>query len=188
MSNIEDNLGGRLARRIQEGRKHHDWSLADLAARSGVSKAMLSKIERVETSPTASVLVRIATALSMTLAELLTELQPEEPRHMAAGDQPTWVDAGAGYLRRQVYLSTRLPLELVEIHLPPGAAVAIPASAYLNIKQVVWVLEGALTVAEGSLVTRLGPGDRLEFGPPSDCVLRNDEGHECRYLVALVRD
>jgi transcriptional regulator with XRE-family HTH domain len=186
MSNIVDDTGKQLATRISSERKRRSWSLADLAARSGVSKAMLSKIERREVSPTASVLLRIATAFEVTLAELLTDA-PEEARYRRAADQPVWKDPATDYLRRQIYLAARLPLELVEVVLPAGADVSIPASSYAFIRQVVWVIEGSLTIVEGDSETKLGPGDRLEFGPPSDCAFRNESGKLCRYLVALIR-
>lgn len=184
---IIDDPAEQLAHRISAERSHRSWSLADLAARSGVSKAMLSKIERREASPTASILLRIAAAFELTLAELLTDMRAEDARLQRAADQPVWTDPATGYLRRQVYLGTRLPLELVEVVLPPGAAVAIPASSYAFIRQLVWVIEGSLTIVEGETETVLAAGDRIEFGPPSDCAFRNDSDASCRYLVTVMR-
>lgn len=187
MSIIVDDPGEQLARRISAERGERNWSLADLAARSGVSKAMLSKIERQEASPSAAILLRVAAAFGITLAELLTEPRGGDARLQHAGDQPVWTDPATGYLRRQVYLGSRLPLELVEVVLPPGARVAIPASSYAFIRQLVWVIDGSLTIAEGENETVLAAGDRLEFGPPSDCEFRNDSGAPCRYLVTVMR-
>lgn len=174
-----------LAARIAAERRGRGWSLADLAEHSGVSRSMLSKIERREASPTATVLLKIASALGLTLAGLLTS--EAAARKLPRAEQPTWVDPASGYLRRQVYLSQALPMELVEVELPAGASVAAPASSYALIRQVVWVLDGTLTVTEGAEDTALHPGDRLEFGPPSDVVFRNPGRQPCRYLVALVR-
>ncbi|MDO8290788.1 MAG: XRE family transcriptional regulator [Parvibaculum sp.] len=181
-----DDTSTRLSQRLSGGRKTHGWSLADLATRSGVSKAMLSKIERCEVSPTASVLMRIATAFNITLAELLTDASAEA-HYQRAADQPAWTDPATDYFRRQVYLTSRLPLELVEVVLPAKTTVAIPASSYVFIRQVVWVIEGQLTIVEGDRETKLATGDRLEFGPPADCAFRNDGSTPCRYLVAVLR-
>lgn len=176
-----------LARRIGADRKERGWSLADLADRSGVSRSMLSKIERREASPTAAVLLRIAGALGITLAELLTPQASGTHRKQSRADQPTWIDPATRYLRRQVYLSQGMPLELVEVELPARASVAAPASSYTLIRQVLWVLDGTVTVIEGAERTELEAGDRLEFGPPSDVTFRNDSDAACRYLVAVVR-
>ncbi len=148
---------------------------------------MLSKIERREVSPTATVLLRIATALDMTLAELVTDVRDREARYESAADHPVWRDPATNYLRRQLYLSAHLPLELVEIELPAGASVAIPAASYALIRQVVWVIGGRLAIAEGETETHLEEGDRLEFGPPTDCRFRNPGAGPCRYLVAVLR-
>ena len=181
-----DDTSAQLSQRISGGRKLQSWSLADLATRSGVSKAMLSKIERCEVSPTASVLMRIASAFNITLAELLTDASAEA-RYQSATDQPVWIDPATDYLRRQIYLTSRLPLELVEVVMPPETFVAIPASSYAFIRQVVWVIDGRLTIVEGDTETTLSSGDRLEFGPPANSAFRNDETTPCRYLVAVIR-
>ena len=73
------------------------------------------------------------------------------------------------------------------MQLPPRARVALPASAYTLIRQVVWVLAGTLTLKRGSHTIELGKGDRYEFGPPEDTEFRNATAKECRYLVALLR-
>ncbi len=177
----------RLANRIAQERADRNWSLAQLADRSGVSASMLSKIERREASPTAMVLLRIATAFGRTLAELLTEPAAGAVRLMRADAQPAWIDPATGYRRRQVYLSPALPLELVEVELPAGALVAAPASSYERIRQVLWALEGTVTLTQGGIDTALHAGDRLEFGPPTDVVFRNETGKPCRYLVAVLR-
>lgn len=62
MSNIVEDPGPAIARRIRLEREARNWSLADLAERSGVSKATISKIERDEMSPTATILLRLASA------------------------------------------------------------------------------------------------------------------------------
>jgi uncharacterized cupin superfamily protein len=78
-------------------------------------------------------------------------------------------------------------MQLVEVRLPAAARVAFPASAYELIRQVVWVLAGSLEFREGNVLHRLGVGDCLELGDPSDCEFRNAGRVECRYLVAVVK-
>ena len=185
---VEDEaLDRRLAQRIASLRTTQGWSLAELAARSTVSKAMLSKIERGESSPTATVLAKIAGAFGLTLAKLLSEPSQPPSRLVPRKDQPDWTDPATGYRRRQIYLSADVPLELVEVRLPAGAIVGMPASSYVLTRHVVWVLEGHLVVAEGGNRSELGPGDRVEFGPPVDTEYRNESEVACRYLVVVLR-
>jgi len=176
-----------LAQRIASLRAARGWSLAELAERSTVSKAMLSKIERGESSPTATVLVKIASAFGLTLAKLLAEPPQAPSRLLHATGQPTWTDPATGYLRRQIYLSADVPVELVEVRLPAAAVVGMPASSYVLTRHIVWVLEGHLVINEGGYRNELGPGDRLEFGPPVDMEYRNETEVACRYLVTVLR-
>src|SRR6478752_9213591 len=57
--------------RVRALREAMDYSLRDLAARSGVSAPMLSQVERGETSPTLTVAARIADGLELRLSQLL---------------------------------------------------------------------------------------------------------------------
>src|SRR5215813_6434265 len=94
-----DDSGARLARRLRLEREARGWSLADLAARAGVAKATVSKIEREEVSPTAVVLVRLASAFDLTLAGLLLRAESQGGRISRASEQPVWRDPETGYVR-----------------------------------------------------------------------------------------
>lgn len=187
MENQTAPLETYLPQRIATLRTTSGWSLAELAERSTVSKAMLSKIERGESSPTATVLAKIAAAFGLSLAKLLAEPSGAPSRLLPRSDQPGWTDPATGYHRRQVYLSGEVPVELVEVSLPAGAIVGMPASSYVRTRHVVWVIEGHLVIAEGDHRSELGPGDRLEFGPPVDTEYRNESAAPCRYLVTVLR-
>src|SRR3954463_9776367 len=75
MDTIYDDTGERIARQVRFESQARDWSLSDLADRSHVSKAAISKIEREELSPTAVILVRLAGAFDLTLAGLLVRAE-----------------------------------------------------------------------------------------------------------------
>jgi transcriptional regulator with XRE-family HTH domain len=176
-----------IARRVRDSRREKGWSLEELAQRSGVSKAMLSKIERCKASPTAALLGKISGALGITMSALLTAPARLGARLVRADEQPVWRDPGTGYVRRQVSPLSDLPMHLVEVRLPRAARVAFPASAYEFIRQLVWVIGGSLEFREGNTVHKLGVGDCLELGDPADCEFRNSGRAECRYLVVVVK-
>ncbi|QGM46035.1 helix-turn-helix domain-containing protein [Methylocystis heyeri] len=185
MTNIIDDTDQALAARLGREREARGWSLAELAERSGVSKAMLSKVERAEASPTANTLARIATAYGLTLANLLTFESGEAPKRLSRAEaQPVWQDPETGYIRKQIFADPRR-LELAEIILPAGRSVAFPASAYSSWSHVIWVVAGRLEVTEGHEKHVVQPGDRLQLGEPADVTYSNVSGKPCRYLVAL---
>jgi transcriptional regulator with XRE-family HTH domain len=176
----------KIAARVRGERTARRWSLDELAERSQVSKAMISKIERAEVSPTAALLGRLSGAYGITLSALLADHeQPRGPVHRA--DQPVWRDPATGYVRRQVSASANIPIELTEVDLPPGASVSFPASSYAFISQVMWVLSGRLSFVEENVTHDLGPGDSYELGAPVDRTFRNDSAEPCRYLVVVLR-
>jgi transcriptional regulator with XRE-family HTH domain len=190
MSTIVDDLDTRLGARVKIERAGRGWSLTDLAQRSGVSRAMINKIERGEASPTAALLGRLSGAFGLTLSALLARTEVNRAGRLArADDQLRWRDPATGYVRRQVAPApgSDLPLELVHVELPAGAAVGFPAAAYAFVRQLVWVLDGTLTFVEGEATHTLAAGDCLELGPPSDCTFRNDRKRPCRYAVAILR-
>jgi len=176
-----------IARRLRDERARCGWTLDDVAQRAGVSKAMLSKLERCEASPTAALLGRISGALGMTLSTLLAADDAAGSRLVRRAEQPAWRDPDTGYLRRQVSPLSDLPMQLIEVEFPPGAQVAYPAAAFAFIRQAIWVIAGTLDFAEGAHLHRLRPGDCLELGPAADCVFANRGRTPCRYLVAVVK-
>src|ERR1700747_3409460 len=92
MSTIVDDAETRLAHPIRQERERRGWSLADLAERSGVSRASISKIERGEASPTAVILVRLSGAFDLTPAGLLLRAEGAGKRLSRAAEQPVWRD------------------------------------------------------------------------------------------------
>jgi transcriptional regulator with XRE-family HTH domain len=187
MATLRDGSSTQIARRVRLERDIRGWSLADLAGRSGVSKATISKIEREEVSPTAVILVRLAGAFDLTLAGLLLRAEGEGKRLSRAAEQPVWRDPETGYRRTQVFCRPDHPLEVVQIELPAGERVVLPASSYAQIRQAVWVLSGDLVIEEGGDRHLLSAGDCLGFGPPSEVTIANETAAPCAYLVVLAR-
>jgi transcriptional regulator with XRE-family HTH domain len=187
MDTIVDDIGQRLAKRLRLERDSRGWSLAELAERSGVSKATISKIERAEASPTAVVLVRLASAFDLTLAGLFLRAEGHGNRLSRAGEQSVWRDPETGYVRRQVFGRPDHPVEIVQVELPARQQVTLPASSFAHIRQLVWVRSGSLVITEMGERRVLGAGDCLAFGPPADTTLANETDAPCAYVVALAR-
>ncbi|ALN74458.1 XRE family transcriptional regulator [Aureimonas sp. AU20] len=187
MDILVDDSERRLAQHIRREREARGWSLSELAARSDVSKAAISKIERGEVSPTAGVLVRLAEAFGLTLAGLLVRAEGDEARLQRSGHQSWWTDPETGYRRRQAFARSWHPVEIVDVELPPGGRVVLPASSYSRIRQVVRVTQGRLRLSEGGELFDLGPGDCLGFGAPGEVTFSNESDAACFYLVALTR-
>jgi transcriptional regulator with XRE-family HTH domain len=176
-----------LAERLKQERLQRAWTIAQLADRSGVSRAMISKVERGEASPTAALLGRLSGAFGLTLSTLLARAESSGDRLSRVASQESWTDPSSGYVRRAVSPRAGGPLELVSVLLPEGARVSYPASAYAFLHHQVLVLAGTLRFREGAVDHVLHAGDCLEFGNPAECTYFNSGPGKCRYLVAVVR-
>lgn len=176
-----------ISDRIRVERESRGWSLGDLAERSGVSKAMISKIERGEASPTATLLGRLSGAFGLQLSMLLALAEQAGERLSRQADQPVWQDPETGYTRRAISPRNGGMLELLEVALPAGVRVSYPSSAFTFQHQQIWVREGSLTFEEGTVTYQLEVGDCLQLGLPSPCTFFNPGEQSCVYVIALVR-
>src|SRR4051812_43252941 len=95
-------INARIAGRVRELRAARELTLDALAERSGVSRAMISRVERGESSPTAVVLDKLATGLGVALSALFDAPSPEPSPVARRADQPLWRDPASGYLRRNL--------------------------------------------------------------------------------------
>jgi transcriptional regulator with XRE-family HTH domain len=190
MSTIIDDLDSRLGTRIKTERETRGWSLTDLAQRSGVSRAMINKVERGEASPTASLLSRLSGAFGLTLSTLLARTENAAGgRLVRAADQMLWRDPATGYVRRQIAPApgSDLPIDVVKIELPADATVTFPAASHSFMRQIIWVLEGCLTFVEGEFTHRLAPCDCLEAAHAVAYTFRNETNKPCTYVVVVLR-
>jgi transcriptional regulator with XRE-family HTH domain len=194
MEDTAPDLNQRIAGRVRELRAAQGLSLDALASRSGVSRSMISLIERGESSPTAVVLEKLAAGLEVTLASLF-----DAPAAAAQGpggpvarrdDQPQWRDPASGYLRRNVSpAGVSQPMRIVEVHFPPRARVAFENGARdVRVYQQVWVLEGEIDVTVGAECYRLREGDCLAMQLDRPTMFHNPTGKPARYAVVTASE
>lgn len=174
-----------IARRIKSLRTQRGWSLEELARRSGVSRAMISRIERQEASPTAGLLSRLADALAVTLSGLMNSPQMSRQQVSRRDAQPQWRDPQTGYLRRLVSPSGgEHDTDIVAIDLPPGAKVRYDAHTAPDEQQVL-LLQGRLRLIVGGEVLDLQPGDCTRMPLDADHVFENPSSDTAHYLVVV---
>ena len=178
-----------LSRRVRELRKSRNYTLDQLAELSGVSRSMISLIERHETSPTAAVLNKLADAFGVSLPTLFaqeTDATEKLPVSRFA-DQPVWKDPASGYVRRHLSpTGWESPIELVEVSFPAGETVAFdnPIRS-VTIHQQVWMLEGKMQITLGDQTWLLGTGDCLVMQLGDHVVFHNPTRKPARYVLAL---
>ena len=187
------NTHSKLAARLRQLRTARGLTLDGLADRAGVSRSMISLIEREESSPTAAVLDRLAAGLGVTLASLFADEQRPDASPVARrADQTTWRDPETGYVRRNLSpASFPSPIELVEVVLPAGARVSydsVRPSRVAPISQQIYLLEGAVELTIADVTHQLDAGDCLAMRLDAPISFRNPAATDARYLVALTAE
>lgn len=181
------DINQRIAARARQIRVERGLSLEALAERSGVSRSMISLIERGESSPTAVLLERLATGLGVPLASLFDPPAAAPDPVSRRKDQVEWRDPASGYVRRNVSPSGfPSPLQIVEVAFPPGARVAYETAERPGVThQQVWVLQGALEVTLGKTRYVLATGDCLSLVLDQPITYRNRTTRPARYAVII---
>lgn len=188
------HLNQRIAERVRELRATRGVSLDVLASKSGVSRSMISLIERGESSPTAVVLEKLSAGLGVTLASLF-EL-PAQARPTSTGpvarreDQLEWRDPDSGYVRRNVSPpAVSQPMQIVEVQFPAGGRVAFETGAReIRVYQQIWILEGAIEITVGADRHRLRTGDCLAMQLDAPTLFHNPTRKPARYAVVIASE
>jgi len=187
MTDEASDLNDRIAQRVRELRAARGLSLDALAAHCGVSRSMISLIERGESSPTAVVLEKLATGLGVALASLFEPPRAGDDPVARLADQPLWRDPHSGYVRRNVSpAGGASPIQIVEVAFPPKARVAYETGAREpRIHQQVWVLDNTIEVTVGEACHRLDAGDCLAHALDRPVSYHNPTRRLTRYAVVI---
>lgn len=180
-------IGGRL----REVRQVRNLTLGEVEALCGISKSMLSQIERGKVNPTFATLWHITRSLGIGIGELLGEVQsvPEAVRrfeHIKVLSTPT-ITSADGLCTTRILSPRRyaLPFEWYEVTLRPGGS--LRAHPHGNGE---W--EHA-TVVTGSIVQEIGEdevplavGETIRYAADQPHGLRNDGTSDAKVLLVVV--
>lgn len=178
-----------LGARVKHLRAQRNWSLEALAGASGVSRSMLSQIEREQANPTLAVTLRIARAFGMGLGELL------ETPGASSSVQVIRADDKAYHYRsdKDVRIRTLSPLnlekdvEFYEILLQPGGALR-SAPHFEGTREYLTVQKGSVRVESGGDAEELHPGDSASYrADVPHAIVNLGKGEAAIFLVDIYR-
>jgi transcriptional regulator with XRE-family HTH domain len=161
---MSETLTTRLAERLRQLRQEKGWSLEQLADKSGVSRATLSRMENAEVSPTTEMLGRLCSAHTMSLSRLLSMVEEGFVPLLRHDEQGVWADEESGFARRSVSPpAASLAAEVIEGRLEAGADIAYEAPSVPGMEHHLVLLEGELSVEIEGTAHRLRAGDCLRY-------------------------
>jgi transcriptional regulator with XRE-family HTH domain len=160
--NIRSDIHDRLAASLREARKARGLSLDAVAKLSGVSRSMVSQIERGESSPTVATLWNLTQALQVDFAGLLEGKPAPGIEVTRASAAPVIARSSGVRIRILSPAETVGEHEVYDLAFEAGAAlVSDPHSA--GCREHLTVIEGDMTVTSGEDVEDLGPGDTARY-------------------------
>jgi len=173
---------------LQRLRLARGLTLEDLSRIAGVSKSMLSQIEREKANPTIAITWRLANALGVKIGELLSSetREAESIRVIDAHETPTLPGSHAGYVLRILG-----PMELAgqyewyELTLAPGGELASQAHDP-GTNEHLTVLHGALEVEIGGNKRRVKTGGTARYAADQNHALRNIGKTEAKALLVVI--
>ncbi len=178
-----------LGQTIKTLRKEHGLTLSDIAARAGISAALLSKIENFRTVPSLPVLLKIARVLDASLADLVRNVSTHEqkPYHLvreceaeraerecsSGFEYRALADLGWKHGAFQAFLVT----------LSPGAQ---REPVVTDGDEFIFMLQGSMLFQLGEAAISLNRGDSLFFDGRISHVPQNQSGSETLFLVVYL--
>ncbi len=163
-------------------------TLNELAARSGVSRAMIGRVERAQSSATAALLGKLCAALDVSLSDVVALAEKPPERLMKFADQPHWRDPESGYRRRHASPPDAASgIEVIVVDLPAGARVPYSPWGRNGYTQQLLMLEGAVSVHIEAKTIRLRAGDCLDFDVMRAVTFENESKQDARYIMIVRR-
>ena len=182
---IHRHLGGR----VKQLRAARGWSLEALAAASGVSRSMLSQIEREQANPTLAVTLRIARAFGLNLGELLEMPGAASSVTVIRADDHTYHYRSDKDCRIRTLspLNLEKDVEFYQLVLRAGGALR-SAPHFAGTREFLAVQKGSIKVESGTESEDLKEGDSASYRADVAHAITNTSRTEASvYLIVVYR-
>ncbi|MCX8497235.1 MAG: XRE family transcriptional regulator [Akkermansiaceae bacterium] len=184
-----DALNEDLGRRVKKLRADRNWSLEELASASGVSRSMLSEIERQRANPTLSVTYRIAQAFGLSLQDLIESANSASTIQTIRANERTQIFRSD----KQCQIRTLSPLnlekdvEFYELRLPRGGV--LKSQPHIDgTREFLTVEEGSIDLQSGNSAETLSKGDSATYRADVPHTISNSGKSEAvAFLVVIYR-
>lgn len=171
-----EEVSRHVCHRIHELRRLRSWSLDVLSQLSGVSRSMLSQIERGQANPTLAVTVKIANALGLSVADLIEQVVEPDTIEVIRADDRSHIfrtDDNCS-IRTLSPLHLEKDVEFYEVMLNAGGVLK-SAAHYQGTREFLTVRKGKVRLTSAAEVRELNKGDSASY--------RADVSHEIANLT-----
>ena len=175
------DLGRIIAMNLKQLRTERSLTLGQLAKESGVSKAILSDMEKGESNPTINTIIKVSKGLNVPYSRLMEGVEPEST---LVRQQETVMQANENHHYRIFCYFTTSPkrnFELFRVELDSNSSnvsIAHPPKS----QEDLYVLEGELTLETEVASYTLHPGDSLGFASSVPHTYHNRQPEQAVFL------
>jgi len=184
-----DAVHRELGSRVHQLRTTRNWSLEALAAASGVSRSMLSQIEREQANPTLAVTLRISRAFGLSLGELLDTPGASATVQVVRADDRTYhyrSDKDC-CIRTLSPLNLEKDLEFYEVRLQPGGALR-SAPHFEGTREFLTVQKGNVRAESAGDAEDLVAGDSASYrADVPHAIINTGKSEAVTFLVVVYR-
>ncbi|MBT9494142.1 MAG: helix-turn-helix transcriptional regulator [Paucibacter sp.] len=173
---------------LQALRQAQALSLDELSRRAGVSKSMLSQIERNQANPTVAVVWRLANALRVEMSELLGAERPAAPAidRVAAHSIPS-MSSPDGLCQLRILGPIDLAGQFEWYQLTVGAGGALESAAHEpGSREHLSLLSGSLEITAGGSSQTLLCGETARYAVDGPHAIRNLSGQQAVALLVVL--
>lgn len=171
---VVEDIARRISSTLKTLRQSRGWSLDKAAAETGVSKAMLGQIERGESSPTISILWKIATGFNESFSSFIEDMNVEFKKPVHRTGRPQHFHPSDKKIRVLPLFpfDVELNLEIFLIELLPGCEHLSPPHKLGVIEHVI-VISGEMEVLVDGTWKPLSESEGLRFNANQQHGYRN---------------
>jgi len=182
-----DPINQQISQRVRQLRQQRNWSLEQLANVSGVSRSMLSQIERNEANPTLAVTCKIAQAFAMSLAEFVEIPAASTSIHVIRADDPEHLFRSDEHveIRTLSPLNLEKDVEFYQVRLKGGGALR-SAPHFQGTREFLAVEQGRVRVVSAGDSAELSKGDSTTYRADVTHAIENiGKGEATVFLVVI---
>ena len=184
---VVDSISGQISQRVKLLRQQRGWSLEQLATASGVSKSMLSQIERNQANPTLAVTCKIAQAFGMSLADFVEMPSASSAIHVIRADdrEHLYRSDDAVEIRTLSPLNLEKDVEFYHVRLKPCGALK-SAAHFQGTREFLTVEQGKVRIQSSNDSAELSKGDSTTYRADVPHAIENlGKGEATVFLVVI---